>query len=115
VPAAKLSEEEIDHCLHELDDQLDRRSPYVLLFDLTHSATPNALQRQKLANHVRVNTPKIRRWVRGVGVVLSSPLTRGIVTALFWVAPPPVPHRIFATRAEADAWAESLTPSAIRG
>src|SRR5271155_3283679 len=100
VPSSKISDEEIDRVLGQLEAELDRETPYVLIFDLTGSGTPNALQRQKLTNHVRANTVRIRQWVRGVGVVLTSPLTRGMVTAIFWVAPPPVPYRLFATRAE---------------
>jgi|SRR5271166_1885741 len=108
VPPPELSDEAIDAILSALEEHLARATPYVLLFDLTHAGMPNALQRQKLAAHIRDNTPRIKHCVRGVGVILRSTLVRGVVTAVFWIAPPPVPHHLFTSRAEAIRWAESL-------
>jgi hypothetical protein len=108
VPGALATDAEVDRVLADLETELKRGTPYVLLFDLTRSAIPNALQRQKLAAHVRDNTALIRRWILGVGAICPHPLARGMVTAIFWVAPPPVPHRLFATRKEALEWAGSL-------
>jgi hypothetical protein len=108
VPPSTLSDEDIDQVIAELEAHLAGGIPYVLLFDLTGTGTPTALQRQKLTRHVRENTTRIRRWVRGVGVILTSPVARGVVTALFWVSPLPVPHRIFSARAAATDWADSF-------
>jgi hypothetical protein len=112
VPPMKATDDDINRVLAALTAELKRGSPYVLLFDLTLSAMPNATQRQKLASHIRDNEVRIQRWVRGVGVVLSSPLARGIVTAVFWVAPPKVPYRLFTSRSEASDWADSLVEAA---
>jgi hypothetical protein len=108
TPPSTLREGEIEQVLAELETQVRSGARYVLVFDLTNAALPDAVQRQKLAAHVRENEQDIRRSVRGIGVVLTSSLVRGIVTAIFWVAPPPVPYRFFATRAEAATWALSL-------
>jgi hypothetical protein len=112
VPRWRLSDHEIDELLAELEVHLAGATPYVLLFDLTRAGTPNALQRQKLAMHMRNNTSRIRLTVRGVGVILQSSVARGNVTAIFWIAPPPVPHRLFTTPTEATEWADSLIQSA---
>lgn len=108
TPPLTLGPGVIEELLTELETQLRSGVRYVLIFDLTHAAIPNAMQRQKLAAHVRDNEQDIRRSVRSVGVVHTSPLVRGIVTAIFWVSPPPVPYRFFTTREEAASWAESL-------
>ncbi len=108
VPPPTIGPGVIEELLAELETQVRCGVRYVLIFDLTHAAIPNALQRQKLAAHVRDNEQDIRRSVRSVGVVLTSPLVRGIVTAIFWVSPPPMPYRFFATRAEAASWAQVL-------
>ncbi len=108
TPPSTPRESEIDQVLAELETQLRSGERYVLIFDLSHGAMPNAVQRQKLAAHVRDNEQHIRRSVRSIGVVLTSPLVRGIVTAIFWISPPPVPYRFFTTRAEAANWAQSL-------
>jgi hypothetical protein len=110
VSPSEVSDDIIDAILAELVAQLARDTPYVLIFDLTHAGVPNALHRRKLAAHIRDNTPRIRRCVRGVGVILTSPLVRGIVTAIFWIARPPVPYQLFASRADAPRWADSLGP-----
>ncbi len=107
-PSTRMTEDEIEQVLAELEDELRSGAPYVLIFDLSHASLPSATQRQKLAAHIRNNEPSIRRWVRGLGVILTSPLARGVVTAIFWVSPPPVAHRFFTTRAEATPWAQSL-------
>jgi hypothetical protein len=108
TPPSAIGPGVIEEVLAELEAQLRRGVQYVLVFDLSHAAVPNALQRQQLAAHVRDNEQDIRRSVRSVGVVLTSPIARGIVTAIFWVSPPPMPYRFFTTRAEAASWAEAL-------
>jgi hypothetical protein len=80
------------------------------VFDMSHAGVPTALQRKRLVAHMTDQAPNIRRVVRGLGVVAPSALLRGAVTALFWLAPPLVPHRLFETRGEAIDWAESLAP-----
>jgi hypothetical protein len=114
VPPTQATNDEVDHVLADLSAELRVGAPYVLVFDLTRSALPNAVQRRKLTAHMRDNDEKIRRWVRGIGVVCPNPLMRGVVTAIFWVAPPPVPHHLFATCEEASDWADSLIKAAPR-
>jgi len=106
-PPAKLTMAEVDRILGELEEYLRRGRPYYLLFDLG-DALPDAVQRKKLTDHMRNNEDAIREWVRGLGVVVSSPLARNLMTAILWFAPPKVPHSLFATRGAAQAWAESL-------
>jgi hypothetical protein len=112
TPPATHTGRELELVLAELEAQLARAVPYVLIFDLSHAAIPDAVQRQKLSAHVRDNDREIRRWVRGVGVVLTSSLVRGVVTAIFWVSPPPIPSKIFSTQSEAAEWAQSLIDGA---
>jgi hypothetical protein len=112
TPPATRAEGAVELVLAELEAQLARAVPYILIFDLSHAAIPDAVQRQKLAAHLRDNDKEIRRWVRGLGVILTRPLVRGIVTAIFWVSPPPIPSKIFSTQSEAAEWAQSLVDGA---
>jgi hypothetical protein len=114
VPPTHATNDEVDRVLAQLAAELRVGVPYVLIFDLTRSALPTAVQRRKLTAHMRDNAEKIRRWVRGIGIVCPNPLMRGAVTAIFWVAPPPVPHHLFATCKEASDWADSLIKAAPR-
>jgi hypothetical protein len=104
---ANLSTEDVDRILGELVQYLRRRRPYYLLFDLGNGL-PDAVQRKKLTDHMRDNEDAISRWVRGLGVVVPSPIARKLMTAILWFAPPKVTHSLFATRAEAQAWVEAL-------
>jgi hypothetical protein len=108
TPPSTLGDSDIEQMLAELETQVRSGARYVLIFDLSHAGIPNALQRQKLAAHVRDNDQHIGRAVRSIGVVLTSPLARGMVTAIFWLSPPPVPYQFFTTRAGAAHWAQSL-------
>jgi hypothetical protein len=106
TPPAQLSTAIVDEILAGLVQQLTRGEPYGLVFDLSVSGIPNAMQRQRLANHMTDHAEAIRHTVRGLAVVAPHPLVRGIVTALFWVAAPPIAHNLFTSRAEATAWAK---------
>ena len=108
LPPAKASDEEIDGVLADLVHELGRGRPYVLVFDLTLATIPNAAQRRKLAAHMHEHEARIRSRVRGVGVVVSSAPMRGAITAIFWMAAPPIPHRVFQSRSLAVEWASSL-------
>ena len=75
--------------LESLEACLARGSPYVLIFDLSHSGLPNPVQRATLAAHIRKNKPRSAAWVRGIAVIAPSPLVRGVLTAIFWLEPLP--------------------------
>jgi hypothetical protein len=110
TPPPILTDDVVDHVLADLRAQLSSRSPrYAVIFDLSRTGMPNAVQRQKIVSHLNANRPRIHDRVLGLGIVPGSALARGIVTAIFWVAPPAVPYRSFGTREEAGAWARSLS------
>jgi hypothetical protein len=113
VPPEKSTDAGIEGVLAELREHLNGGVPYVALFDMTSSGIPTALQRKRIAAHMQENGERIRRLVRGLGVIAPSPLVRGVVVALFWVAPPKIPHRIFGHRAEAIDWAKTVYSSGL--
>jgi len=105
TPPPRLNDEIVSSILRDLERCLMRGSPYVLVFDLSHGGTPNPVQRASMASHMRKNRPRIERSVLAIAVVAPSPLVRGVLTAIFWVEPPPVAHQVFASASEARAWA----------
>jgi hypothetical protein len=108
TPPPHATDEGIEAVLAELREHLRRGDPYALVFDMSNAGVPSALQRKRLVAHMADQAPNIRRVVRGLGVIAPSPVLRGAITALFWLAPPLVPHRLFETRSEAIDWAEAL-------
>jgi hypothetical protein len=113
TPPEKSTDAAIEGVLAELREHQRGSEPYVLLFDMSSAGILTPLQRKRVAAHMQETRENIRRMVRGLGIIAPSPIVRGVVVALFWVAPPPVPHRIFARRAEAVDWAESVYRSAL--
>jgi hypothetical protein len=104
-PPRELTDEVVVAVLRDLEARLARGGSYGLIFDLSKAGTPNAVQRQLLAAHMRKNRALIERNVRRLAVVAPSSLVRGVLTAIFWIEPPPVPYEVFGSRNEAIAWA----------
>jgi hypothetical protein len=60
-----------------------------------------ALQRQTTGQWIKRTTPLARATSVGGAQVTPSAVLRGIITAVFWIHPPPTPAVCVATRAEA--------------
>ena len=110
-PPVPMSDPGVDRMLAELVGHLERGQPYALVFDLTNAEMPSALQRRKLSDHMLANQQTIQQCVRGMAVVTSSTVLRGITTAVFWVSPPPFEWRVFDLLDEATTWAKSRCAS----
>ncbi len=85
-----------------------------LLVDGTHSEGLTAGQRRYSAAFTKEHEALLRRVCRGQAVVIVSAIQRGVMTAIFWLAPSPVPIKAFGTRAEAEAHLDGLAPRAGR-
>jgi hypothetical protein len=114
APPSKLTDVAVSSILRELEARLARNVRHVLIFDLSRTGTPTPVQRQLLAAHMKKNRELIRRNVQALGVVVPSSLLRGVLTAIFWIEAPPVPHLIFGTATEAATWARAQMRS-MRG
>jgi hypothetical protein len=113
-PPAQLSDVIVDTVLAELEAHLQCGDPYVLVFDLSTTGMPTPTQRRKLAEHMTTHEAAIRQRVMGLAIVAPNAVVRGIVTALFWLATPPIQHCLCASRSEASAWAQQLLPRRTR-
>ena len=81
---------------------LNRREPYVTISDTSLTREiPNATVRRALADWNKQVEPLMKQVTLGSAIVITSPLVRGGLTALFWLAPPPYPQQVVATIDEA--------------
>ena len=64
-----------------------------------------ATQRKYAAEFVKRNAALSRLASFGTASVTPSSILRGIMTAIFWISPPPTPAVFFATRGEAYLYA----------
>ncbi|MCU0671301.1 MAG: STAS/SEC14 domain-containing protein [Myxococcota bacterium] len=81
---------------------LERKEPYVVLFDARRSGMPTAKQRQRMARYMRDHETQLRRYCRRGAFVIESPLIRGALTAILWIQPLPFPHEVFASVEDAE-------------
>jgi hypothetical protein len=93
---------------------LDRRQPNVTILDARASGRSPATQRKKQADWLKQHDQLLRRYSLGTAFVITSPLVRGVLTAILWVQPMSTPHTVVATLDEADRWArEKLREAGI--
>ncbi len=105
----QVTDAEFQHYLDSVSRHLDRGEPHVTLL----IAAPNVPMTRSL--HVRLQTQWIRqeharmqRYSRGIGFVMPTVVTHGVVRAILTVAPLPSTTAVFRSEPAALAWARQL-------
>jgi len=111
TPPSDVTDASVAAFLNDLQANLDSERAYALVVDMTHTGKLTAKQRRQVGLHIAHNRERVRRIVRGIAIVTPSTVKRGVITAVFWLSPPPAPHRTFDTTGEAMRWALSLVES----
>lgn len=92
--------------LDVLERQIERRVPYVEVFDLRQAAPPPREVRQYLTAWMAVHWEQIHAVTLASGVVLSSRAMRMMMRAQWLIQPPPAQrYRTFSSRVAALTWA----------
>jgi hypothetical protein len=97
----------------EFQDYLDRMEKLVVLrretnctiLDATRAGDTPAKQRRMQSEWLKRNETLLAKYSAGTAFVITSPLVRGLLTAILWVSPMAAPHTVVATVDEAEAWA----------
>jgi hypothetical protein len=84
-----------------------RRGPHVTIVDARGGQSMEAKHRRQITDWIKANAAELRLNRLGAAFVSDSVVVRGILTALYWVAPPPYPYQIFKTMNEALAWSHA--------
>jgi hypothetical protein len=105
-PHAAVSDEEFQRAVGRLSGYVDRGEHYVIIHDARIAVRPTPTQRAYAAEQQKRTADLAGRWLVGAAIVVSNPLTAGVVRAINWLAPPTYPQRIFSSLPEAEAWAE---------
>jgi hypothetical protein len=101
----------LDRMLSVMRDEFQGRRRAVMI-DATEWPHSTAVQRKMQADWMTEHTDLLRRSTSAIGFVFSSMIMRGCLRAVLWLAPLPVPHRVFASVEEANLWAD-LTGSDV--
>lgn len=83
---------------------LARQEPHLVINDLQRGGT-DSVQRKLVAEWIRENSAMLNKYRIATGTIVSSTLVKGIVTAIFWITPPPYRHEVFANVGDAVDWA----------
>ena len=78
--------------------------PFGLINDTRESPMPDALQRRSIAQMYTEYDADVRKNFLASGIVGSSSLVNGVLTALNWLKPPPHPVKVFLSTAAAEEW-----------
>lgn len=86
----------------EVEGHYRRREPLSFIIVIRHQS--DAKGRRVIADWTRSNVERIRLYNRGVAYVADSAITRGSLTALFWLAKPVYQYVVLSTVEEAREW-----------
>ncbi len=85
----------------------DNRAPFGALVVLHSAVVGTATQRRQLAALEKRLAEHDRRHARACAIVAPNAVTRGLVTAVYWIAPPVYPYRLFEHAEPALRWVQS--------
>jgi hypothetical protein len=77
----------------------------VTILDARKSGVTPPKQRKMQGEWLKANKERLERQSLGSAFVIDSPLVRGVLTAILWIAPMPQAHIVVSTIEEAEAWA----------
>jgi hypothetical protein len=94
-------------------DELPADRAWGALHEVVGRGDMDAKRRKALGEVLSSRREKLARINAGFVMVTSSAVTRGILTAVFWFAPPPYPWYIAATVREGLCWLATKTPGGV--
>ncbi len=103
--AGPVSLEEIDAHFDQMTALMGRGQRFAVVMDIQQVLAMPAEQRKRTAARLKELAPKGERTVICNAHIVRSSLAKGMLSAIYWIAPPPFPTKVFTDRAEAEAWA----------
>ncbi len=84
----------------------ERAAPYLHLVDGRGATMPSSVVRKQLSDFALQTMALTRQYQIANAITLDSRVGLGVMTALRWVVPAPVPEKYFSAIADAFAWLE---------
>lgn len=100
--------EAVQEFFRRMEENLARRRRVVLVIDALKVRTAPSPVREEATRFLTKHKSALRALMIGQATVLASPLIRGALTAMHFVAPPGYPTKSFGDLDKAISWAESL-------
>lgn len=109
------TDDEFDGYLSRMSGEIERASgPVATILDGSRAGATPAKQREKQARWLRQNAGLLRRKSAGTAFVITSPIIRGVLTAIFWIERPSHEYTIVETLPEARRWVNLQLANATR-
>jgi len=88
-------------------------SPHALILDLRGLGHMSTHQRKKLTGVLHGDEDEFASLCAGTALVFSSPVVRGMLSAVFWFFKPPYPVKVVPDLVSARAWVSTLVPTSL--
>jgi hypothetical protein len=97
--------EDVVSVFSEVDAFYKRNSDhFAWVVDASRVQHTEAKARKATSEHEARSKDHMRQFNCGTAFIIKSTLVRGILTAIFWLAPPAYPYEIFSDLASARDW-----------
>lgn len=100
-----IDRSDVDTHFEEIVALTERGERLAIVVDMTLSGTPSPADRRYASQRLRETYATSGHRIAGVAHVITSPMVRGILSAVYWLSPPPFPVAVVASRHEAIGWA----------
>lgn len=88
------SEADFEAYLDDCDALLKRREAYGSIFDVRRAAAIGPKLRKRQVEWLKRNDSLLRAYLVGTGMVMATPLQRGVFRAILWMRPLPYPYSV---------------------
>ena len=103
--------ESFDAFLDALARDIDSvEKPRAVIYEVPRMATFDATLRRRVGELLDQRRAKLTYVTQGFVLVTGSPIVRGLLSAVFWLARPGYPWTIVGETEEAFAWVRALSP-----
>ncbi len=91
--------------LDQMTRMVDRREKNAVIMDAREAVRTPPIQRRMQSEWMKTHHDSLARWSVGTAFVITSPLVRGVLTAILWLSPMATPYTVVGTVEEAESWA----------
>ena len=101
-----IADEDFEAYLDHVDAYPTGDVRYVMIVNASRAYGITTQQRKMQAAWMKRRHREIAANCLGIAFVMTSPIVRGMLTAILWLQPLPCPHYTCSTRAQAQSWCE---------
>ena len=94
--------------IDQMSEWARRGDPYAVVIDAREVGRVPATQRRGIIEWIQNDRQHLKTNCAGGALIFTSALQQGLWTAISWVAPSPIPVKIFREVSSAEAWLRSL-------